>query len=281
MTPIPDIAQSEPCERFQQAANTQGHNSTTTTTVVAMNVTPQRFAASDLSIDRTGMHPKSVFCEGDRIQVHGKKTMHHGRIARIDKIGDRRITCTFEDGVWGKYVDFFDALLIPERGNEAVSATPRLRATATTIPRSPRQRVAPRRTPQVARDSRSSRTRLPPNAGNVPVRNHGSLIRASLTYDPPTQDNAQSFRTPRDMTDAMEPSDSEDDEDGNEVLLTQATINNNTANDRVLDQFSITAATLITQCADPHEMERMMQHFIRQLRLDVDSIASGKPLTLE
>jgi hypothetical protein len=91
-----------------------------------MDVTPQRFAADDLSINRNGMHPKSVFCKGDRIQVHGKKTMHHGRIARIDKIGDRRITCTFEDGLWGKYVDFFDAVLIPKRGNETVSTPPRL-----------------------------------------------------------------------------------------------------------------------------------------------------------
>jgi hypothetical protein len=44
---------------------------------------------------------------------------------------------------------------------------------------------------------------------------------------------------------------------------------------RVLDQFSITAATLITQHAeDDDTMEQLLQQFIRQVKLDVDTLAT-------
>lgn len=47
------------------------------------------------------------------------------------------------------------------------------------------------------------------------------------------------------------------------------------ATHRVLDQFSITAATLITQHAqDDDTMEQLLQQFIRQVKLDVDTLAT-------
>jgi hypothetical protein len=64
-----------------------------------------------------------------------------------------------------------------------------------------------------------------------------------------------------------------DNDNGTNQQSTTATVNS-VATDRILDQFSITAATLITQCDDKQEMELLMQRFIRQLRLDVDALAS-------
>jgi hypothetical protein len=83
-----------------------------------------RYAASDLAIDRSRLHPKDIFCEGDRIQVHGTQTKHHGQIARVYIIGERRLSVKFEDGLSGKFVEYLDAVLIPKRGTEASVPTP-------------------------------------------------------------------------------------------------------------------------------------------------------------
>jgi hypothetical protein len=83
-----------------------------------------RYAASDLAIDRSRLHPKDIFCEGNRIQVHATQTKHHGRIARVYSIGEQRLSVKFEDGLSGKFVEYLDAVLIPKRGAEASAPTP-------------------------------------------------------------------------------------------------------------------------------------------------------------
>jgi hypothetical protein len=57
--------------------------------------------------------------------VHGTQTRHHhGRIARIDSIGDRRLSVTFDDGLLGRFVEYTDAVVMPERGTETTVPTP-------------------------------------------------------------------------------------------------------------------------------------------------------------
>jgi hypothetical protein len=87
------------------------------------------YVATDISIDRSRIHPRDIFRSRDRIQVHGTQTRHHGRIARVDSVGDRRLSVTFEGGLSGKFVEYTDAVLIPERTAVAAMPTPtRLRA---------------------------------------------------------------------------------------------------------------------------------------------------------
>jgi hypothetical protein len=62
-------------------------------------------------------------------------------------------------------------------------------------------------------------------------------------------------------------------DDGQDTQSTPTPITD-LATDRILDQFSITAATLIVQCDNDHDMEQLLQRFIRQLRLDIDTLAT-------
>jgi hypothetical protein len=91
---------------------------------ITVIVPPHRSAAADVTINREQIHPTDIFRVGDRIRVHGTQTRHHGRIARIDSIGNRRLSVTFEDGLSGKFVEYVDAVLIPERGAEITVPTP-------------------------------------------------------------------------------------------------------------------------------------------------------------
>jgi hypothetical protein len=77
---------------------------------------PHRYAAADISVDHSRLYPRYIFHADDRIQVHGTQTRHHGRIARIDSIRDRRLSVTFEHGLSGRFVEYTDAVVIPERG---------------------------------------------------------------------------------------------------------------------------------------------------------------------
>jgi hypothetical protein len=83
-----------------------------------------RYVATDISIDRSRIHPIDIIWSGDRIQVHGTQTRHHGRIARVNSVGDRRLSVTFEDSLSGKFVEYTDAILIPERTAVAAMPTP-------------------------------------------------------------------------------------------------------------------------------------------------------------
>jgi hypothetical protein len=107
-------------------------------------------AATDISADRSHMHPRDIFCVNDRVQVHGTQTRHHGRIARINTIGDRRLSVTFEDGLSGKFIEYTDAVLIPERGDDTTVSTPtRLQ------PSVPRTSRTVRSSPQTSRTVRA------------------------------------------------------------------------------------------------------------------------------
>jgi hypothetical protein len=206
-----------------------------------MAVLSHRYAAVDTTVNRDWIHPKDIFRVNDRIQVHGTQTRHHGRIARINSIGDRRLSVTFKDGLSGKFIEYTDAVLIPERGVEATVTTPaRLRTTLQSVPpteviRTPRRvRAEPQSIyPETAADNMT-------------------------TIEPDGPDDDYSIL--------------QDDNNGSNEPSTPAMILS-IATDRILDQFSITAATLITQCDNKQEMEQLMQRFIRQLRLDVDTLA--------
>jgi hypothetical protein len=203
-----------------------------------MVVLPHRHAAIDVTINRDGIRPNNIFRVNDRIQVHGTHTKHHGRIARIDSIGNRRLSVTFEDGLSGKFVEYIDAVLIPERGVE------------TTVPTPTRLRTPPQTVPQ---------TRVTRTPRHVPTDLQSMYPETAADNDNPNDDYSII----------------QDDDNGSIEQSTPATVHN-VATDRILDQFSITAATLITQCDDAQEMEHLMQRFIRQLRLDVDALSSDR-----
>jgi hypothetical protein len=116
-----------------------------------------RYVVTGISIDRSRIHPRDIFWSGDQIQVHGTQTGHHGRIARFNSVGDRRLSVTFKDSLSGKFVEYTDAVLIPERTVVAAMPTPaRLRAghpnNVTSSARTPRPPImVPRMTPGVMR----------------------------------------------------------------------------------------------------------------------------------
>jgi hypothetical protein len=102
---------------------------------VTMVVPSHHYAAVDTTVNRDRIHPKDIFRVNDHIQVHGTQTRHHGRIAHINSIRNRCLSVTFEDGLLGKFVEYIDAVLIPERGVEATVTTPaRLRTPLQSVP---------------------------------------------------------------------------------------------------------------------------------------------------
>jgi hypothetical protein len=208
---------------------------------VTMVVPPHHYAAVDTTVNRDRIHPKDIFRVNECIQVHGMQTRQHGRIARINSIGNRRLSVTFEDGLSGKFVEYIDAVLIPERGVKATVTTPARLQT-------PLQNVPPTEVIRTPRRVRAEPQSIYPEtaADNM----------ATIKSDGPDDDYSIV----------------QDDDDESNEPLTPATIRS-VATDRILDQFSITAATLITQCDNKGEMEQLMQRSIRQLCLDVDTLA--------
>jgi hypothetical protein len=60
-----------------RAAPDLDHNTNATATVT-MGDCPHRYAATDISFDRSRIHPRDIFRVNDRFQVHGTQTKHHG-----------------------------------------------------------------------------------------------------------------------------------------------------------------------------------------------------------
>jgi hypothetical protein len=65
-----------------------------------------------------------------------------------------------------------------------------------------------------------------------------------------------------------------EDTDEEQDQPSTSTVTTHLATDRILDQFSLTAATLIVQCGDENTMDLLLQRFVQQLRLDIDTLAS-------
>jgi FKBP-type peptidyl-prolyl cis-trans isomerase 2 len=84
--------------------------------IVIIFALAHRYAATDVTVNRSRLHPQDILCVGDRIQVHGTQTQHHGRIAQILGIGDRRVSVSFEDGLSGKYVEYTEEYLSLNEG---------------------------------------------------------------------------------------------------------------------------------------------------------------------
>jgi hypothetical protein len=248
-----------------------------------------RYIATDISIDRSRTHPRDIFWAGDRIQVHGTQTRHHGRVARVNSVGDRRLSVTFEDGLSGKFVEYTDAILIPERN--AVAAMP-----------------TPARLRMGRPNNVSSRVRTPRPPGHNPLhdsgrREDGHQGGAMRHVDVPPSErrrrhilNRQSVREALDEAwrrpDTSEASVSmgipgsasidddysilqhDEDTDEEQDQPSTSSVTTHLATDRILDQFSLTAATLIVQCGDENTMDLLLQRFVQQLRLDIDTLAS-------
>jgi hypothetical protein len=262
--------------------------------------TPQHHrAATDIDIVRVSMHPREIFREGDRIQVHGTQTKHHGRIARIGSIGNRRLSVVFEDGLAGKYVDYTDVVLIPERGQTRHVQTPtRLQSSTPWNQRTSGTRAAmeqrrhnspgPNRQQRRATygspemgitDTNSIRAYDVDNNSLSDRRSINHQINRAISDD--RLDRAWRRAAEDDDSDQQEHSDDEysilDNNETGRTELAVPTDPKAIATHRVLDQFSITAATLITQHSDNNtEMERLMQLFFRQVRLDVDTLTSNQ-----
>jgi hypothetical protein len=226
--------------------------------------------------------------------VHGTQTKHHGRIARVLTIGERRLSVSFEDGLSGKFVGYTDAVLIPERGAETSVRTPtRLRTTSgrTVVPsmrhvtsgersgsspgEQPRYHTA-RGTPGGAtREYNHQRTfpeesSVPTNSGRT-TEQRWSRATFELHRDREWRRRAESDASdnnPDDDYSLLEADDDGAEEQSIPALVASLAIH------WVLYQFSITAATLITQHAeDGVVMERLLQQFVTQVRLDVDTLA--------
>jgi hypothetical protein len=87
------------------------------------NALLHRYAATNVSVDRSHMLANDIFVIGDRILVHSNLSTHQGRIATITHMGHRQLSVTFEDRLPGSYVDYKDALLIPSRGAQSYGYT--------------------------------------------------------------------------------------------------------------------------------------------------------------
>jgi hypothetical protein len=255
-----------------------------------------RYATSDLFIDRGRLHPKDIFCEGDRIQVHGTQTKHHGRIARVYSIGEQRLSVNFEDGLSGKFVEDLDAVLIPERGTETSVPTPTQLRTLP-VHASPasgtRSSTPPGRNNPVPRDN-TRRLRTPhetlenstPDVRHLHATNAGRSTQqrwnratSELQMDREWRRQSESDAVNYLGTgDNKHPDDDYSILDNDDVTQDDHSVPNliaELATHRVLDQFSITAATLITQHAEDNDtMEQLLQQFVRQVRLDVDTLAT-------
>jgi hypothetical protein len=268
---------------------------------------PHRYAATDISFDRSRIHPRDIFRVDDRFQVHGTQTKHHGRIGRIDSIGDRRLSVTFDDGLSGQFVEYTDAVLIPKSGAATIPTPTRLQipVRSNTAPRNPRaarntDSHATARGSTVDDDFTSRNHRAAANEGyrtlsavhahspsdvgqhhafdgtamrhvSVPMTERQSRRSVTRLMSRNILDAAWRQPNGADTSDNMGTQDSEHldddysilqhDDDTHDVRSTP-TVATSLATDRILDQFSITAATLIVQSETEHDMEQLLQRFI-------------------
>jgi hypothetical protein len=77
------------------------------------------YATTNVSVDQSHMLATDLFLIGDRVLVHGNLSRHLGRVATVNKVGARRLSLTFEDGLPGAYVWVKDTLLLPYMGLNA------------------------------------------------------------------------------------------------------------------------------------------------------------------
>lgn len=249
--------------------------------------TPHRYAATDISVDRSRLHPRHIFRVDDRVQVHGTKTRHHGRIARIQGIGDRRLIVSFEDGLSGKYVEYTDAVLIPERGSATAAVPTPTRLQSHQGLRAPRtQATRPSRLTYITPYEANAHTT--PDVSRFPRafgRSDPREVRAASDAAMDREWNRLADLEPADNPGGVEPDLDDEysilqhDDESTEELPVLPQDSNHTAT-IVLDQFSITAATLITQYGtNEDEMECLIQAFTRQVRLDVSTLLSASRQT--
>lgn len=252
-----------------------------------MTNTPHRYAATDITVDRSRLHPRHIFRIDDRIQVHGTQTRHHGRIARIQGIGDRRLTVDFEDGLSGRYVEYNDAVVIPERGSPTATVfTPtrlqnhqgrasnvQVNRPSRPIYQTPPHETSAPTTPDVSRYHRTFGRHVP---RTTRAASEAAMDREwNRLADLDAADNPGGIEP--DLDDEYSILEHDDGSAEEQPILPQAS---NLTATIVLDQFSITAATLITQYGNTEdEMEYLIQTFTRQVRLDVNTLSSASRQT--